>query len=83
MISSDTKDLSNLTTFVIRVPLDGKSWMFGDNESVVKSSTISQSNLMKRHNALAYHLVQEAIAAVIIEFLHIPPWYSKPCQRFH
>jgi hypothetical protein len=57
---------------MLGVPLDGKSWMFGDNESVVKSSTIPQSNLMKRHNALAYHRVREAIAAGVIDFLHIP-----------
>ena len=36
------------TLHMLGVPLDGKSWMFGDNESVVKSSTIPQSNLMKR-----------------------------------
>jgi hypothetical protein len=60
------------TLRMLGVPLDGKSWMFGDNESVVKSSTIPQSNLMKRHNALAYHRVREAIAAGVIEFLHIP-----------
>jgi hypothetical protein len=53
--------------------LDGKSWMFGGKESVVKLLTIlPQSNLMKRHNALAYHRVCEAIAAGVIDFLHIP-----------
>ena len=57
---------------MLGVPLDRKSWMFGNNESVVKASTIPQSNLMKRHNALAYHRVCEAIAAGVIEFLHIP-----------
>jgi hypothetical protein len=51
------------TLCMLGVPLDGKSWMFGDNESVVKSSMIPQSNLMKRHNALAYHRICEAIAA--------------------
>jgi hypothetical protein len=52
--------------------------MFGDNESVVKSSTTPQSNFMKRQNALAYHRVREAIAAGIIEFLHIPVFKTLP-----
>jgi hypothetical protein len=45
--------------------------MFGDNKSVVTSSTIPHSKLKKRHNALSYHRVREAIAAKIIDFLHI------------
>ena len=42
--------------------------MFGDNKSVVTSSTIPQSILNKTHNMLAHHRVREAIAAKIIEF---------------
>jgi len=48
--------------------LKEKSYMFGDNESVVTSSTLPHSTLSKRHNALAYHRVREAIAAGIIAF---------------
>jgi hypothetical protein len=59
------------TLRMMGVPLDGPAWMFGDNESVVTSSTIPHSILMKRHNALAYHRVREAIAAKILFFLHI------------
>lgn len=53
------------------VPLDGPTWMFGDNESVVTSSTIPSSLLNKRHNALSYHRVREAVAAGFINFIHI------------
>ena len=42
--------------------------MFGNNKSVVKSSTVPHSALSKRHNALPYHRVQEAIARKIIQF---------------
>ena len=42
--------------------------MFGDNKSVVTTSTIPQSILNKRHNMLPYHRVREVIAAKIIEF---------------
>jgi len=42
--------------------------MFGDNKSVVTSSTVPHSLLSKRHNALAYHQVREAVAAKIVIF---------------
>jgi hypothetical protein len=45
--------------------------MLGDNMSVVVSSTIPTSTLKKRHNAIAYHHVREAVAAGILIFLHI------------
>ena len=53
------------------VPVAHKSYMFGDNESVVKSSTIPESKLHKRHNALSYHKVREAISAGYILFTHL------------
>ena len=42
--------------------------MFGDNKSVVTSSTVPHSLLSKRHNILSYHRVREAIAAKILVF---------------
>jgi hypothetical protein len=53
------------------IPIDGPAWLFGDNQSVVTSSTIPQSTLNKRHNALSYHRVRENIAAGVINFMHI------------
>ena len=50
------------------VPVQGSSYMFGDNQSVITSSTIPHSALKKRHNALSYHRVREAIAAKIFKF---------------
>lgn len=49
-----------------------KSVMFGDNKSVLDSSTIPHSKLTKRHTALSYHRVREAIAAKIVSFYHVP-----------
>ena len=40
------------------VCLDGPSWMFGDNGSVVTSSTIPHSCLSKHWNALSYYCVR-------------------------
>ncbi|GKY94554.1 hypothetical protein MPSEU_000421100 [Mayamaea pseudoterrestris] len=59
------------TLRMLGVPLDGPSWMFGDNKSVTQSSNLPHSSLTKRHNALAFHRVREAIAAGIINFNHI------------
>ena len=42
--------------------------MFGDNRSVVTSSTIPNSTISKRHHLASYHRVREAIAAKYISF---------------
>ena len=42
--------------------------MFGDNQSVVTSSTVPHSKLQKRHLDLSYHRVRTAISAKILEF---------------
>ncbi len=45
--------------------------MFGDNLSVVNSSTLPSGKLQKRQNILNYHRVREAQAAGIVNFVHI------------
>ena len=59
------------TLRMMGIPLDGPAWMFGDNQSVLTSATVPQSNLNKRHNALAYHRVREAVSAKVMYFMHI------------
>ena len=54
------------------VHIRGETRLFGDNASVVTSSSVPQSPLKKRHHALAYHSAREAIAAHILDFQHIP-----------
>jgi hypothetical protein len=53
------------------VPVNNKSFMFGDNQAVVTNSSIPHSSLNKRHNALAYHRVREMIAAKILGYYWI------------
>lgn len=53
------------------VPIHGSTMMFGDNESVVNSSSTPHAKLHKRHNALSFHRVREGIAAGIAKFHHI------------
>jgi len=60
-----------MTLRSLGVPIKGKLSMFGDNQSVVTSSTIPHSKLNKWHIALLYHRVREAIAAKVLDFLHI------------
>ena len=54
------------------VPLNGPLWMFGNNKSVIMSSTIPQSMLGKHWNALSYHCAREAVAGGWVHFEHIP-----------
>jgi hypothetical protein len=49
--------------------VEDMTYMFGDNQAVVNSSAIPHSCLSKRHNALSYHRVREAIATKIVNFL--------------
>jgi hypothetical protein len=56
---------------MLGVPIDGPALMLGDNASVIASTSIPSSPLRKKHNAVAYHRVREAIAAGIIKFAKI------------
>ena len=53
--------------------------MFGDNRSVVTSSTIPNSTISKRHHLASYHRVREAIAANFISF-HWKDGKSNPAD---
>ena len=58
------------------VPIKSKSYMSGNNRSVVTSATLPHSTLSKRHNIHAFHRVREAIAAKIIDFHWIQSEYN-------
>jgi hypothetical protein len=53
------------------VALDGPALMLRDNMSVVLNTTVPSSVLKKKHNAIAYHRVREAIEARIMRFAYI------------
>ena len=61
------------------VPIRDKSYMFGDNKSVVTSSTIPNSTISKRHHLASYHRVREAITAKFISF-HWKDGKSNPAD---
>ena len=58
-------DLRNTLRY-LGIPIKSKAYMFGDNKSVVTTSSIPQPILNKRHSMLSYHRVREAIAAKIL-----------------
>ena len=57
-------------------PIGSKSFLFGDNRSVVTSATLPHSTLTKHHNILEFHRVREAIAAKLMAFYQIQSAYD-------
>ena len=57
-------------------PIGAKSFLFGDNRSVVTSATLPHSTLSKTHCILAFHRVREAIAAKLMAFYWIQSAYN-------
>jgi hypothetical protein len=53
------------------VDLDSPTLMLGDNMSVVLNTSVPSSVLKKKHNAIAYHCVREAIAAKVMRFAYV------------
>jgi hypothetical protein len=72
---------------MIGTPIDGPTIMCGDNKSAIISTTIPSSQLKKKHNAIAYHRIREAIAGKIIRFVKIKSednladFLTKPLPR--
>ena len=48
------------------IPVEGPANVFCNNHGVVKNVSIPESTLMKKHNTINYHAVQEAVAAGIL-----------------
>ncbi|CAJ1965974.1 unnamed protein product [Cylindrotheca closterium] len=53
------------------VSIRGQSYMSGDNESVMNSSSQPEAKLHNQHVALSFHHVKEAVAANMLSFIHI------------
>ena len=65
-----------LTLQYLGVPIREQSYMFGDNKSVVNSSSRPHAKLHKRHNALSFHCVREAITSKFISFTFLDVMYN-------
>ena len=60
-----------LRWFGIPIPNNEPTYVFCDNESVVKNTTRIESTLNKKHSAIAYHHCRWSVAAGIISVTHI------------
>jgi hypothetical protein len=53
------------------VPIRQKSYVFGDNKAMIDSAATPHARLHKRHTALSWHRVREAIAAGVAVIYHV------------
>ena len=51
-------------------------YIWGDNETMINSSTIPDAKLHKRHNILSFHFVRSMVARGYINMLHIISKYN-------
>ena len=54
------------------VPVEGPSYIYGDNMSVIHNTTKPESQLKKKSNSICYHFVREAVAMRECLTSHIP-----------
>jgi hypothetical protein len=52
--------------------INGLTYAFGDNMSVVKNTSAPESVLRKKCNSICYHTVREAVATTELIIAHIP-----------
>ena len=64
-------DLRNYLRY-LGARLREKTYVFGDNETMINSSKFPFSQLKKRHHILTYHFVRSIIATKIINLHHCP-----------
>ena len=44
------------------IPVEGPTYIYGDNQSVLANTTIPESTLKKKSQTIAYHFVREGVA---------------------
>ncbi len=57
---------------MIGIPIDGPTYFYCDNMSVVHNTTTPESMLKKKSNSIAYHAVREAVAMGELLIAYIP-----------
>ena len=63
-------DLRNSLRY-LGVPINDISYVFGDNETMINSSSFPHARLHKRHNILTFHFVRSMIAKGFIALNHL------------
>ena len=54
------------------VPIEGPTNVYCNNQGVVKNTSLPESTLSKKHNAINYHICREAVAAGIMRVAKEP-----------
>jgi hypothetical protein len=57
-------------------PIWEKSYIFGDNKTVINASLTPHAKLHKRHNALSFHREREAVTSKYVTIFHLPGEYN-------
>ena len=60
-----------LTLHYLGIPIEGHTFLFGDNKTVVDSCGLPRAQLHKHHILLSFHRVCEAVASKVLTFVHI------------
>ena len=68
-------DLRNSFRY-LGVPVFETSYVWGDNESQIHSSSVPYARLGKRHNILLFHYVRSLLAKGFIKLSHIRSQYN-------
>jgi hypothetical protein len=64
------------TLCYLGVPIREKSYVFGDNKTIIDASLTPHAKLHKRHNALSFHHVREAVASKYVTIFHVLGAYN-------
>jgi hypothetical protein len=65
-----------MTLCYLGIPIWEKSYVFGDNKTVINASSTPHAKLHNRHNALSFHYVREAVASKYVTIFHLPGKYN-------
>jgi hypothetical protein len=58
------------------IPIQEKSYIFRDNKTVLDALLTPHAKVHKRHNALSFHHVREAVASKYVTIFHRPGEYN-------
>jgi hypothetical protein len=65
-----------MTLRYLGVPIREKSYIFGDNKTVIDASLTPHAKLHRRHKALSFHCVREAVTSKYVTIFHLPGKYN-------
>ncbi len=71
-IGVDTRRGLRYKLRMMGVAIDGATHVYEDNMSVIKNTSLPESTLNKKSNAVCYHAVRESVAMGETLMMHIP-----------